>query len=109
MAEVRLILSTVDDAEAAQAIADGLVADRLAACVTILPGATSVYRWQGSVEAAEERLLLIKTTAEREAACLATLEELHPYDVPEALSLEVSAGLPAYLAWVAETVGREEG
>jgi len=104
MAEVRLVVTTVDSSEAAQGIADGLVADRLAACVNILPGVTSVYRWQGSVAVAEEWLLLIKTTAERQAACLAGLAALHPYDVPEAMVFDVAAGLPAYLAWVADSV-----
>ncbi len=62
---MRLVVTTVDSPEAAQGIADSLVANRLAACVNILPGVTSVYRWQGSVATAEEWLLLIKTTAER--------------------------------------------
>ncbi len=109
MAEACLVLSTVDSQEAAQGIADALVADRLAACVNILPGVTSVYRWQGAVAAAEEWLLLIKTTRERQAACLTALDELHPYDVPEAIVLDVVAGLPPYLAWVAESVAAPEG
>jgi len=109
MADACLILSTVDSQEAAQGIADALVADRLAACVNILPGVTSVYRWQGAVAAAEEWLLLIKTTRARQAACLAALDDLHPYDVPEAIVLDITAGLPAYLAWVVESVAPEAG
>jgi len=106
--KVRLLLTTVDSPEAAQGIADGLVANRLAACVNILPGVTSVYRWQGAVAAADEWLLLIKTTVERQAACLAALDDLHPYDVPEAIGFDVASGLPAYLAWVAESVTAPE-
>lgn len=109
MADVRLVLTTVDSPEAAQGIADSLVANRLAACVNILPGATSVYRWQGNVAVAEEWLLLIKTTADRQAECLATLDDLHPYDVPEAIALDIAGGLPAYLAWVAKSVAPEAG
>lgn len=109
MAEARLVVTTVDSSDAAQEIADALVADRLAACVNILPGVTSVYRWQGSVAVAEEWLLLIKTTADRQAACLAALDHLHPYDLPEAIALAVTGGLPAYLAWMADSVVPEEG
>jgi len=105
---VCLMVTTVDSPEAAQGIADGLVADRLAACVNILPGITSVYRWQGTVAAADEWLLLIKTTLERRAACLAAIDDLHPYDVPEVIALDVAAGLPAYLAWVVESVTAPE-
>jgi len=105
MSEVRLILSTVDSEAAARALATGLVEDHLAACVTIVPGVQSVYRWQGAVESAGEWLLLIKTGATQVEPLLAALAERHPYDVPEGLVLDVSDGLPDYLAWVADSVG----
>jgi len=109
MTEVRLILSTVDSEAAARALATSLVEDHLAACVTIVPGLQSVYRWQGAVESAGEWLLLIKTGATQVEPLLAALAERHPYAVPEGLVLAVSDGLPDYLAWVAESLADEGG
>lgn len=96
-----LCLCTCPDAEIADRIADALVDARLAACVQILPGATSVYRWQGKVERADETLLLIKSTRERFDALTARIAALHPYDVPEVIATDISGGLPAYLDWIA--------
>ncbi|MBU8977685.1 MULTISPECIES: divalent-cation tolerance protein CutA [unclassified Lysobacter] len=99
---VRLVLSTCPDAQTADALATALVEARLAACVNVLPGVRSTYRWQGAVERGEEVLLLIKTTADREAALVERLNALHPYELPEALAVEAVGGLTAYLDWVAE-------
>jgi len=98
---VYLILSTCPDADTAQRLARTLVEERLAACVNLLPGAISTYRWQGKVEQATEVQLLAKTTADRRDALMVRLAELHPYELPEILAVETAAGLPAYLAWVA--------
>lgn len=98
---IRLVYCTCPDAATAQRIADAVVGERLAACVNLLPGVTSVYRWQGKVEQANEVLLLIKTTADRLEALSARVRELHPYELPEVIAVEVRAGLPAYLDWVA--------
>ncbi len=101
---VSLILSTCPDADTAQRLARILVEERLAACVSLLPGAVSTYRWQGRVEQAAEVQLLAKTPADRRDALMARLAELHPYELPEILAVETAAGLPAYLDWVtAET------
>lgn len=101
---VFLILSTCPDADTAQRLARILVEERLAACVSLLPGAVSTYRWQGRVEEATEVQLLAKTPADRRDALMARLAELHPYELPEILAVETAAGLPAYLDWVtAET------
>jgi len=105
MTDVRLILSTVDSEATARTLATGLVEDRLAACVTIVPGVQSVYRWHGVVESAGEWLLLIKTGVTQVEPLLAALAERHPYDVPEGLVLDVSDGLPDYLAWVTDSAG----
>jgi periplasmic divalent cation tolerance protein len=86
----------------ARALARALVERRLAACVNLLPGAGSVYRWKGRVEEVRETLLLAKTTASRAAALLAAVAELHPYEVPEGILLPAEGGLAPYLAWVAE-------
>ncbi len=89
-----------DDATAA-AIAHALVEARLAACVNILPAVRSVYRWQGKVEDAGETLLLAKTTQARLPALRERILALHPYELPEVIAVEVAAGLPAYLDWIA--------
>lgn len=103
--ETLLILTNCPDEESANAIALAVVEQKLAACVNILPRVQSVYRWQGAVEAASEIPLLIKSTAERYPALEAAIRERHPYEVPEIIALPISAGLPAYLNWLAaETV-----
>jgi periplasmic divalent cation tolerance protein len=98
---VFLILSTCPDTDTAQRLARTLVDERLAACVNVLPGVGSTYRWQGRVEQADEVQLLAKTSADRRDALMARLAELHPYELPEILAVETAAGLPAYLDWVA--------
>lgn len=101
-----LVLCTCPDETSADALADTLLRQHLAACVTRLPGATSVYRWQGAIERAQEVQLVIKTVEDRWDALCAAVTAAHPYAVPELLALPVAAGLPAYLDWiVAETRG----
>ena len=95
-----LVISTLPDQEKAQQLAYTLVEQRLAACVNILPSASSVYRWQGKVETANETIILIKTTMARYPALEAAIKELHPYELPEIIAVPLVAGLPAYLAWV---------
>lgn len=103
--EALLILTNCPDEESANAIALAVVEQKLAACVNILPRVQSVYRWQGAVEAASEIPLLIKSTAERYPALEAAIRERHPYETPEIIAVPISAGLPAYLNWLAaETV-----
>jgi periplasmic divalent cation tolerance protein len=98
---VRVALSTAPDAETAARIARVLVEERLAACVNLVPGVRSLYRWKGRVEDAGEVLLLIKTRAERLDALAARLRALHPYELPELVALPATGGLGAYLDWVA--------
>lgn len=100
----RLLLSASADPATAEQIASTLVEEGLAACVTLLPGARSVYRWQGRLERTDECVLLIKARADDYPALERRLLALHPYDVPELLALPVLAGNPAYLAWL-ETGG----
>ena len=101
---ILLVLTTLPDPDAAEAMAHSLVDRQLAACVSILPPCRSVYRWKGSVETADEILLLIKTTEARYADLEAAVRAQHPYEVPEIIALPVVQGLPDYLAWLnAET------
>ena len=97
-----VVLSTVPDQKSAENIAAALVEERLAACVNLLPGLTSIYRWQQEVKREPECLLIIKTSADRFEALRQRLRALHPYETPEILALPVSHGDPAYLNWLTE-------
>lgn len=98
---VLLCFCACPDADTARRIATALVSERLAACVNLLPGMRSIYRWQGRIEDAEEVQLQIKTTRTRLDALQRRLAALHPYAVPELIAVEAAGGLPAYLDWVA--------
>jgi periplasmic divalent cation tolerance protein len=98
-----IVLTTVDAALDATALARTLVEERLVACVNALAPVTSVYRWKGNIEVDREQQLLMKTSADRVPALEQRLREIHPYDVPEFLVLSVETGSAAYLAWVAES------
>jgi len=98
-------LSTVGSREDAERIARALVERRLAACVNVVPGLVSIYRWKGSVERDEERLLVIKTRVDAVEALREALVAMHPYEVPELVVLPVEAGHAPYLAWIADSVG----
>ena len=102
MSGVLLVVTTLPDRATAERIAAALVTARVAACVNVLAECTSVYRWQGKIERAGEVPMLIKTTRAAYAQLEETLRTLHPYDVPEIVALPVTAGLPAYLDWVAQ-------
>jgi periplasmic divalent cation tolerance protein len=95
-------LCTCPDAATAARIAAALVEERLAACVNVLPGVESVYRWEGRVERASEVLLLVKSTRDRLQALTARVVELHPYELPEVVAVDIAGGLPGYLAWIAD-------
>ena len=96
---VRVLLCTAPP-DRAEALAGELVERRLAACVNVIAGVVSRYRWQGKLERDEESLLVIKCDESRVEELIAALPELHPYDVPELLSLPVEKGNPAYVDWV---------
>ena len=93
---------TCPDPATADRIANALVAERLAACVNVIAGIRSVYRWRDAVEHADEVLLMIKTVADRLDALTARITSLHPAELPELIAVEVAGGLPAYLSWVAD-------
>lgn len=96
-----VVLCTFPDIEQARQIGAALVERQVAACVNLLPGVESIYRWEGKVERAGEVLGIIKTT--RYAELEAAIRELHPYEVPEILALEVAAGAADYLKWMANS------
>ena len=96
------ILCTVPTFSVAQKIANELVSRELAACCNIIPGITSIYRWQGKVETDDELLIIIKSTEENYKAIENSIKELHPYEVPEILSFQIKQGLDKYLHWINE-------
>jgi len=100
--EVRVVLVTAPDEETARAIAVAVVAERLAACVNLVPAVRSIYRWEGRVEEEAEVLLVAKTAESTLAALTERVRALHPYDLPEVLALPAVGGSDAYLRWVSE-------
>ena len=103
---VRLVLVTFPDLEKAREIGTALVESQLAACVNLLPGVESIYRWQGQVEQASEVLALFKTTAAALTAFEAKLVSLHPYDVPEIIAVKPEHVAIHYAKWVSESVAK---
>ena len=102
--ETLLVFTNLPDRESADALARTLVERGLAACVSVLGGCRSTYRWEGEIETADEVTVLIKTTPSAYAALERAIVELHSYELPEIVAIPVSRGLPAYLQWVsAET------
>jgi periplasmic divalent cation tolerance protein len=99
---VQIAFVTAPDPETAAGIARTLVEERLAACVNLVPGVRSIYRYEGRVHDEAETLLIVKTRADLGAELEARVRALHPYDVPEVLRLAADGGSAPYLAWVLE-------
>ena len=100
MTDKIVVLNTCASAQEAEKIARRLIETRLAACVNILPGVRSFYRWQGAIEDSGEWLLLIKTSRGRLEELRAELERVHSYEVPEVVALAIVDGSPNYLNWL---------
>jgi len=100
-----LVLTTLGSADAARTLVRGLVADRLIACGTVLPGGESIYRWRGAVTEESEVVVLLKTRVERWDALRAAVAARHPYEVPELLAFPAEHALEPYLAWLGAEVG----
>lgn len=95
-----LVYCTCPDSESARHIANQLVDERLAACVTLSAAVTSVYRWQDARETTQELQLMIKSSRQRYSALEQRIVALHPYELPEIIAVTVEHGLPGYLNWV---------
>ncbi|MDT8388245.1 MAG: divalent-cation tolerance protein CutA [Thiogranum sp.] len=98
--EIQIVFCTVPDLDTGRRIARDLVEYRFAACVNVVPGIESVYRWQGQVQCDAEALLVIKARAGDFAQLQAAILKQHPYELPEILAVPVTNALPEYLAWV---------
>lgn len=107
MSELRVVLCTFPDAGEAERVGRQLVERRLAACVNLLPGVRSIYRWKEQVETDSEVLALIKTTLAALPALEAELNALHPYELPEFVALDPASVGQAYGAWIGESVNRQ--
>src|SRR3954469_1923312 len=101
-----VVVTTVGTEEQAYTIAREIVARRQAACVNILPGMRSIYRWKGKIRKDGELLLLIKTLEGEYEGVAATIRELHSYELPEILSFPVTRGEPGFLEWIASSVDK---
>ncbi len=101
-----IVFCTVPSTEIADIIASKLVKNKLAACCNILPGMKSVYRWKGKIESSNEVLLLIKSTENNFKRLESEVRILHPYEVPEIISVTVQNGLPEYVEWIKQNTIR---
>jgi periplasmic divalent cation tolerance protein len=104
--EFVVVLVTASSAEEGARLGRALVEERLAACANVIGPIRSIYRWQGAVEEAEERLVVLKARAADVPALETRVRALHSYEVPEVLALPVTAGSAPYLAWLADATER---
>ncbi len=100
----QLVLCACPDEDTAINIAENIVAQKLAACVNVLPSVYSIYHWQDNVESAKENLLLIKTTTQKYASLEKVITSLHPYEIPEIISVDINNGFPEYLKWMQNSI-----
>ncbi len=101
---IRLVMVTFPSSELASTIGRALIEERLAACVNLIPAVRSIFRWQDKICDETEVLAVFKTTADAAPTLVERVAQLHPYDVPEAIVIDVADGLPPYLAWIAAAV-----
>jgi periplasmic divalent cation tolerance protein len=94
---------TCKDRREASLIARSLVKEKLAACVNVVPGVASIYRWAGKVEEAREVMLIVKSRRSLSGKLVSRVRALHSYDVPEVVTIPIASGNPAYLRWVRES------
>jgi periplasmic divalent cation tolerance protein len=104
MTDYKIVLTTTDSLEAAQRVAHSLVEQRLAACVNIIPGIQSIYRWKDKVEQAAEWLLVVKTQKSSLRELEEVIKKLHSYDVPEFIAVSIDSGSSPYLLWLADSL-----
>lgn len=98
--EYRLIYTTWPDEDSARSTGKALIEQKLAACTNILPGMRSIYRWESTLEEAQEVVMLVKTTAQKTEAATEAIISAHPYDCPCVIALPIEAGNPEFLQWI---------
>lgn len=104
MSEKLVVLMTAGSQEEAERIAHALVAEMMVACVNVIPGVTSVYRWEGQVQSDQEWLLVAKSRRDVLDELVRRVQALHSYDVPEVIALPLVGGSDAYLRWIDKEV-----
>jgi periplasmic divalent cation tolerance protein len=102
--ETIVVFSTFPDAETARRIGATIVEEKLAACVNLIPQVESIYRWKGVIETATEVMALIKSTTWKYQLLEARIRELHPYEVPEIISIRLDSGHLEYIRWIEQSV-----
>ncbi len=102
------VLTTLGSPEEAKNLVGSLVKDRLIACGTIVDNVSSIYRWKGNIEESSEVQVVLKTRSDLWDKLVSAVRELHPYDVPELISLPILDGLPEYLEWLSEQTKQEK-
>ena len=108
MAKHLILFSTTNSIEEAKKVATHLVENRLVACVNIIPGITSIYRWKNAVNEDQELLLVMKTTSDRLEKVKEAVLNLHSYETPELIGFDVTQGLSQYLNWIDTTTEEDE-
>jgi len=96
----QIILCTCPNKKTAEDLASLLIKQKLAACINIIPGITSVYEWQGKIETSQEHLMLIKSHTNKYEAIESTIKTIHPYELPEIIAVPIERGHPDYLQWI---------
>lgn len=99
-----VVFCTTPSAEISNQIANECIKKKIAACCNIIPGIRSIYEWEGKVEKSEEQLLMIKSTEDNFKALENTINEIHPYDVPEIISVKINNGNESYLKWINQSI-----
>ena len=107
MTEMLIVFTTFASEEDGARVVRALLEERLIACGNLLPGARSLYRWQGELKDEREVVVLMKTRKQDWTVLLSRLHELHPYDTPECIAVRVAAGAPRYMAWLEESLAPE--
>jgi periplasmic divalent cation tolerance protein len=108
--DMMMVFSTFASEDDAVRVTRALLEERLIACGNLLPGARSLYRWQGEVADEREVVAILKTRRQDWPALLSRLQELHPFEIPECVAVRIAAGAPAYLAWLEDALTpRPEG
>ncbi|MGK0296465.1 MAG: periplasmic divalent cation tolerance protein [Gammaproteobacteria bacterium] len=102
-----LVLTTCPGTITAKKIANDVVIEKLGACVQVISGVQSFFRWQNRVDTSEELLLIIKTTTERYPDLENRIKAIHPYEVPEVIAIPIAEGLDAYLSWIDSNTAKE--
>ena len=99
-----IVFCTSPSSEISNQIAEECIRKKIAACCNIIPGINSIYEWEGKVEKSEEQLLLIKSTEDNFKVIENTINSIHPYDVPEIISVKLNDGNEPYLKWINQSI-----